>query len=78
MKSDTFYGDFMIKLVQTLFSVFHRENMVNQIIRQSPYKFYHKIPMKSITLHTVFKLSKTISAYYGTKYFSSAFAENLL
>ena len=43
MKSDTFYGDFMVKLFWRLIAGGggggggHGENMVNQITRQSPH-----------------------------------------
>ena len=36
MDRDTFYGDFVTKLVSRL-SGFHGENLVNQINKQSPY-----------------------------------------
>ena len=49
----------MVKLVWRLSGAFMDKNMVNCINKQSPYYFYHKISIKSITLHTVF-IEKTI------------------
>ena len=41
MESDTFYEDFMVKLVGIFCGVFKGGNMVNQITEESPYQFHH-------------------------------------
>ena len=62
-----FYG----KISLEIFWDFHGENMVNQITRQSSYQFYHKIPIKGITLHTVSILSTQLLHITEMKYFFS-------
>ena len=41
VETDTFYGDFMVKLLWRLSEVFHGENMVSQITRQSTYYLHN-------------------------------------
>ena len=49
MESDTFYGDFMVLSIWRLSgkSICHIFSM------KTPDSFYHKISIKSVTLHTV-------------------------
>ena len=62
-----FYGKINLEIVWG----FHGQNMVDQITRQSPYQFYHKISIESITPHTVsVHAVYIISTYYGYKIFS--------
>ena len=57
MESDTFYGDFMVKLVWRLSGVFMGKKQGKSNYQTMSILVYHKIAIKSITLHTVSILS---------------------
>ena len=57
MQSDTFMETNGIISLEMVLG-FHEEIMANQITRQSPYQFCHKISIKSTTLPTVSILPK--------------------